>query len=88
MTWRSEERRASERRFASVTVLGQVAMRPKVTFDNRHIRRRLEACRMVARAYGWHPNHIASFSAEVEAAFSYEDAMAVIEREFDTTAER
>ena len=59
-------------------------MRPKVTFDSRHIRRRLEACRIVARAYGWHPSDIARFSEEVEARFSYEDAMAVIEREFDT----
>ncbi len=61
-------------------------MRPKVTFDSRHIRRRLEACQMVARAYGWQPGDIARFSEEVEAAFSYEDAMAVIEREFDTAS--
>lgn len=63
-------------------------MRPKVSFESRHIRRRLEACQIVARAYGWPPNEIARFSAEVETAFSYEDAMAVIEREFDTTAAR
>jgi hypothetical protein len=61
-------------------------MRPKVTFESRHIRRRLEACQVVARAYGWDPSDIARFSEEVERAFSYEDAMAVIEREFDTTA--
>jgi hypothetical protein len=73
---------------ASVTRSGQAAMRPKVTFESRHIRRRLEACQIVAQAYGWHPNDIAKFREEVEAAFSYEDAMAVIEREFDTTATR
>jgi hypothetical protein len=60
-------------------------MRPKVSFESRHIRRRLEACQVVARAYGWHPNDIARFSEEVESAFSYEDAMAIIRREFDVS---
>ena len=58
-------------------------MRPKVSFDSQDIWRRLEACQLVARAHGWHPNDILNFSREVEAAFSYEEAMAVIEREFD-----
>jgi len=61
-------------------------MRPKVSFDDPHIRRRLEMCQIVARAHGWHPNDIVAFSNEVEAAFSYEEAMAIIYREFDTTA--
>ena len=59
-------------------------MRPKVSFDSENIWRRLEACKTVARAYGWHANDIINFGREVEAAFSYEEAMAVIERDFDT----
>ena len=39
----------------------------------------------VAKAHGWHPNDIIHFSREVEEAFSYEEAMAIIRREFDTT---
>lgn len=58
-------------------------MRLKVSFDSEHIFRRLETCRMVAQAYGWHPNDIIHFTDEVRDAFSYEEAMAVIEREFD-----
>jgi len=58
-------------------------MRPKVSFDSRHIRRRLELCRTVAQAHGWHPNDIINFTREVEEAFSYEEAMAIIRREFD-----
>jgi hypothetical protein len=61
----------------------RLAMRPRVAFDSRNIWRRLEACQTVARAYGWHPNDIIHFAQEVRAAFSYEDAMAVIERHFD-----
>jgi len=38
---------------------------------------------MVARASGWHPNDIIAFTDEVRDAFSYEEAMAVIERAFD-----
>jgi hypothetical protein len=59
-------------------------MRPKVSFDSKNIWRRLEACETVARAYGWHPNDIINFKKEVCEAFSYEEAMAVIDRNFDT----
>jgi hypothetical protein len=58
-------------------------MRPKVSFASENIKRRLDACRVVAQAYGWHPNDIITFTDEVRDAFSYEEAMAVIEREFD-----
>jgi hypothetical protein len=61
----------------------QVTMRPKVSFQRRDIWSRLQACQTVARAYGWHAADIASFSREVSEAFSYEEAMAVILREFD-----
>jgi len=57
--------------------------RPRVSFDDRHIKRRLEACVTVARAHGWHPNDIVNFTNEVEQAFSYEEAMWIIKREFD-----
>ena len=59
-------------------------MRPKVSFDSRNIWRRLETCKTVAQAYGWRPDEIIKFGKEVEQAFSYEEAMAVIERDFDT----
>ena len=65
-------------------LIGQVAMRPRVSFDSKNIYRRLEACKTVARAYGWHPNDIINFAREVQEAFTYEEAMAVIERDFDT----
>ena len=58
-------------------------MRPKVSFDSKNIWRRLEACEIVAQAYGWRRNDIISFAKEVREAFSYEDAMAIIERDFD-----
>jgi hypothetical protein len=58
-------------------------MRPKVSFDSRNIWRRLEACEIVARAYGWRPNDIMSFAKEVRDAFTYEEAMAIVERYFD-----
>jgi hypothetical protein len=58
-------------------------MRPKVVFDSLDIGKRLKACESVAQAYGWHPNDIISFANEVRSAFSYEEAMAIIEREFD-----
>ena len=58
-------------------------MRLKVSFDSPNIYRRLDTCKIVAQAYGWHPNDIITFSEEVREAFSYEEAMAVIEREFD-----
>ena len=61
-------------------------MRPRVSFDSRDIWRRLHACQLVAQAHGWHPNDIVNFTKELEVAFSYEDAMAIIEREFDTRA--
>jgi hypothetical protein len=59
-------------------------MRPKVSFDSRNIWRRLETCKTVAQAYGWRSDEIVKFGREVEQAFSYEEAMAVIERDFDT----
>jgi hypothetical protein len=59
-------------------------MRPKVSFDSRNIWRRLEACKIVARAYGWDSRDINKFSKEVIEAFSYEEAMAIIKRDFDT----
>jgi hypothetical protein len=58
-------------------------MRPKVLLSSMNIERRLRACQSVAQAYGWHPNDIANFATEVRDAFSYEEAMAIIEREFD-----
>lgn len=58
-------------------------MRLKVSFNSQNIGRRLETCEVVARASGWHPNDIINFSEEVREAFSYEEAMAVIQREFD-----
>jgi len=58
-------------------------MRLKVSFDSSNIYRRLDTCKIVAQAYGWHPNDIIHFIEEVRQAFSYEEAMAVIEREFD-----
>jgi hypothetical protein len=58
-------------------------MRPKVSFDSRNIWRRLEACKIVAQAYGWDYQDIMKFSEEVSGAFSYEEAMAVIKRKFD-----
>ena len=64
-------------------MIRQVAMRPRVSFDSHNIWRRLEACRSVAEAYGWHPHDIVSFTNEVQAAFSYEEAMAIIRRHFD-----
>jgi len=59
-------------------------MRPKVSFDSRDIWRRLQTCQTVAQAYGWHANDINRFAEEVRQAFSYEEAMAIIERHFDT----
>ena len=61
-------------------------MRPKVTFNTRNIWSRLKTCETVARAYGWHPNQIIAFVQEVREAFSYEEAMAIIEREFEVLA--
>ncbi|MDE2227792.1 MAG: hypothetical protein KGL11_01970 [Alphaproteobacteria bacterium] len=48
-----------------------------------NIWRRLETCEMVARARGWHPNDVINFADEVREAFSYEEAMEIIAREFD-----
>ena len=61
-------------------------MRPKVSFSSKHIAKRLQACETVAQAHGWHPNDIITFAEEVREAFSYEEAMAIIEREFDTVS--
>lgn len=58
-------------------------MRPKVSFDSRNIWRRLEMCKAVARAYGWDSRDISKFTEEVSEAFSYEEAMAIIKRNFD-----
>jgi hypothetical protein len=63
--------------------LEQVPMRPKVLFDSMNIWRRIEVCKEVARAYGWKSSDISSFTEEVSEAFSYEEAMAVIKRDFD-----
>jgi hypothetical protein len=63
----------------------QVAMRPKVSFDSKNIWRRLEMCKTVAQAYGWDSRDITKFIEEVREAFSYEEAMAIIKRNFDTT---
>ncbi len=63
-------------------------VRPKVSFTSENIWRRLEACELVARACGWHPNDIINFSQEVRKAFSYEEAMEIIERNFDPLAPR
>ncbi|MDE2165579.1 MAG: hypothetical protein KGJ66_04485 [Alphaproteobacteria bacterium] len=62
---------------------GVVMRRPRVSFDSSNIWQRLESCEVVARAQGWHPNDIIHFTEEVRDAFSYEEAMAVIEREFE-----
>jgi hypothetical protein len=59
-------------------------MRPKVSFVSTDIWERLQTCQTVAQAYGWHSNDINSFEEEVRQAFSYEEAMAIIERYFDT----
>lgn len=59
-------------------------MRPKVSFASTDIWERLQTCQTVPQAYGWHSNDIDSFEEEVRQAFSYEEAMAIIERYFDT----
>jgi hypothetical protein len=59
-------------------------MRPKVHFSSPDIWQRLQTCKAVAQAHGWHPNDIINFTEEVRDAFSYEEAMEIIEREFDT----
>jgi hypothetical protein len=59
-------------------------MRPKVHFSSQDIWQRLQSCKTVAQAHGWHPNDIIHFTEEVRDAFSYEEAMEIIEREFDT----
>ena len=59
-------------------------MRPKISFNSRNIWRRLQTCQTVAQAYGWHSNDINRFTNEVRQAFSYEEAMAIIECHFDT----
>jgi hypothetical protein len=61
-----------------------MTMRPKVSFRTTNIYGRLQSCEDVARAHGWHPNDIIIFTKEVREAFSYEEAMAIIEREFET----
>ena len=58
-------------------------MRPRVIFDSRNIWARLETCETVARAYGWHPNDINAFTQGVRSAFTYEEAMSLIEGHFD-----
>lgn len=58
-------------------------VRPRVSFDSQNIWRRLQSCETVARAYGWHASEISRFSQAVRDAFSYEDAMAIIERNFE-----
>ncbi len=60
--------------------------RPRVSFDSGNIWRRLEICGIVARSCGWYPEEIAKFDKEVSDAFSYEEAMAIINREFEVVA--
>jgi hypothetical protein len=62
-------------------------MRPRVAFESTNIWLRLQTCETVARARGWHPNDIINFAAEIREAFSYEEAMAIIEREFDVISD-
>jgi len=57
--------------------------RPRISFNDDNIWMRLRTCATVAQAHGWHPNDIISFTTEVQEAFTYEEAMAIIEREFD-----
>jgi hypothetical protein len=59
-------------------------MRPKVSFDSKNIWRRLEICKDVAQAYGWDYRDIVRFTEEVTKAFSYEEAMEIINRNFET----
>jgi len=66
----------------------KLAYRPKVSFASDNIWTRLQTCKIVAQAHGWHPNDIIHFSEEVLVAFSYEEAMAVIEREFEIARRR
>lgn len=58
-------------------------MRPRVSFDSGNIEARLRSCECVAQAHGWHPNDIIHFAKEVREAFTYEEAMEIIEREFE-----
>lgn len=60
-------------------------MRPKVFFDSRNIWRRLAACQTVAQAHGWDSRDIRRFTEDVRDAFSYEEAMAIIKQNFDTS---
>jgi len=76
------------RSFVALLIDPVGCMRPKVSFDSRNIWRRLEVCKTVAQAYGWCPDDIIRLAREVEQAFSYEDAMAVIERDFDILRKR
>ena len=57
--------------------------KPRVSFDSGHIMKRLESCKTVAAAHGWHPNNWIAFEKEVRDAFSYEEAMAIVYREFE-----
>ena len=66
----------------------KASFRPRVSFDSSNIWSRLETCKIVAQAHGWHPNDIIHFSEEVLVAFTYEEAMAVIEREFEIARPR
>lgn len=60
-------------------------MRPKVSFDSTNIWRRLELCKITAQAHGWESAEIMQFINEVNGAFSYEEAMEIIRRNFDIT---
>jgi hypothetical protein len=59
--------------------------RPQICFNDDNIWLRLRSCATVAQAHGWHPNDIINFTTEVQEAFTYEEAMAIIEREFDVS---
>jgi hypothetical protein len=64
----------------------RIAMRPRVVFDSKNIWHRLETCETVARAYGWDPKDLITFVHDVRTAFSYEEAMSVIEGRFEIAA--
>jgi hypothetical protein len=59
------------------------SIRPRVSFDSGNIWRRLEICEIAARGCGWYNDEIARFNREVSEAFSYEEAMEIIRRDFE-----
>lgn len=57
--------------------------KPRVSFDSANIYKRRGSCITVARAYGWPAAKITGFSNAIEMAFTYEEAMAIINEEFE-----